>query len=69
MKLTEYRKKRRISQKKLAGKLGVDVTTVSKYENGQILPSLTKMRKIASVTDGDVGIDDFFQKSSGAAAS
>jgi transcriptional regulator with XRE-family HTH domain len=61
MKLVEYRHKANISQAKLADRLGIDVTTVSKYETGSVIPSVYTLRKIYKVTCGAVTMDDFFE--------
>lgn len=63
MKLREYRKQNNMSQQTLADKLGLDVTTISKYENGSIVPSLPNMLKIKKVTGSDVDVEDFYNVS------
>jgi len=52
-----------MSQQTLADKLGLDVTTISKYENGSIVPSLPNMLKIKKVTGSDVDVEDFYNVS------
>ncbi len=59
MKLRAYRKKHHMSQQVVANRLGVDVTTVSKYETQDILPSLIVMFKINKMSDGAVTMEDF----------
>lgn len=49
------RKKRGMSQAELAEKIGVQRPVISKYENGLIEPSLSRLRKIADALS--VGIE------------
>lgn len=48
-KLHEARKRANLTQAQLAEKLGVNRATVSKYENGEISPTIEQLFKIASI--------------------
>jgi len=56
--LKEKRIEKGLSQYELAKLTGVHVTTISKIENGQRLPSLKVAAKLAKVLD--VSLDDLF---------
>ena len=45
--IKEARKIARLTQIKLASRIGINRATVSKYENGEIEPPLFKVREIA----------------------
>lgn len=47
--LHELRKKKRMTQKQLADKLGVTVATVSRYESNTATPPLETLRSISSI--------------------
>lgn len=51
MNLKNIRKKKQITQLKLANSLDVDQSTVSKWEKGKSLPNLTTTKKLAEVLD------------------
>lgn len=59
MTLRDYRKQHQLSQAEVSNRLGVDVTTISKYETGAILPSLPTMMLIKLMTAGVVDMEDF----------
>lgn len=59
MTLKDYRVRHKLSQAEVSQRLGVDVTTVSKYETGSILPSLPTMLLIKLMTNGVVDMEDF----------
>lgn len=59
MNLKEFRTKHSISQQTVADSIGVDVTTVCKYETGDVKPSLSTMYLIQKYTNGEVLIEDF----------
>ena len=50
------RKKRGITQKELAEKLGTKQPSIARIESGQILPSLVFLNKIANYLDTDIRI-------------
>lgn len=47
--IKELRKQQKISQKSLADKLGVSISTVSGYENGQRTPPVETVKKMAAI--------------------
>lgn len=49
--LIEQRKKRNLTQKEIAKKIGVSTAAVSKWERGLCLPELSKFEDIAKVFD------------------
>ncbi len=49
MNLKNIRKLQNLTQLELADKLGVDQTTVSKWENETSFPSIATLKKIADV--------------------
>lgn len=53
-------KRKWISQEEMAERIGVTQTMISRYINGQALPSVLVVRKIAKVLD--CSMDDFFYK-------
>lgn len=59
MKLQTYRSKHNMTQDYVAKKIRKHVTTVSKYETGDIVPSLDAMDRIAKLTEGEVRMSDF----------
>ena len=59
MTLKDYRTRHKLSQAEVSHRIGVDVTTISKYENGAILPSLPAMMLIKLMTAGAVDMEDF----------
>lgn len=50
--LKYYRKKAKLTQKLLALKLGLDTSSIAKYETGQAVPSIDILRKIS----GELGV-------------
>jgi transcriptional regulator with XRE-family HTH domain len=59
MKLRDYRIKLGLSQQMVAESLGVDQSSVSRYEDG-LIPSLDIMRRIDEWSGGRVGPLDFY---------
>ena len=51
MEIRRARKAAKMSQDELAKQIGVNRATLSKYENGQIEPSISQLEKIAEVLD------------------
>ena len=51
MNLSELRKKKNISQEELANALGITQGAVSAYETGRWEPSITTIKKMASILD------------------
>lgn len=60
MKLKDWRKSYKLTQATVAGKLGVMKLTVGRYERGERRPDLVMLKKIHSLTDGQVCAEDFF---------
>lgn len=58
VKLKELRKERGYTQKELAEKIGVDTSSISKYEKGVAVPSFDVVKKTAKVLG--VSIDSLF---------
>lgn len=56
IKLHELRKKRRMTQKQLAARLGVTEATVSRYESNMATPPLDTLRSISSIMN--VSLDE-----------
>lgn len=54
--LHDLRKKKRMTQKQLADKLGVTVATVSRYESNTATPPLDTLRSISSIMN--VSLDE-----------
>lgn len=54
-KIKFYRKNKSISQQKLAVKIGILRTTLSKIENGKLMPSAGLMVKISQVLQEPLG--------------
>lgn len=59
MQLREFRDKNNITQQDVASWVGKDVTTICKYENLDIKPSIVAVSMITKATDGAVTLDDF----------
>lgn len=49
--IKKYRKQKGLTQKDLASKVGVTASTITKYEKGDLEPSLDTIKKIANVLD------------------
>lgn len=60
MTIKELRKRANLSQEELAKKVGVDRTSISKWETQQALPNASKLPKLATALN--CKIDDFFAK-------
>ena len=57
--LTEYRKKKNITQKELGDMIGVSFKTISKWECGKGLPDVSLLDKISEVLE--ISIDDLLK--------
>lgn len=62
VRIKEYRSKLNITQKDLANQLGVAISTVSMYENGERAPSDTVKVKLAEIFGTSVGALFFDEK-------
>jgi len=60
MKIKEIREKVKITQHDLAEKLGIDRSTVSKWESGVALPRAEQLPALATVLQ--CSIDDLYSK-------
>ena len=49
LKIREYRKQQNLTMKELAQEAGMSISYISQVERGEIDPSLSSLRKIASV--------------------
>ena len=49
LKIREYRKQQNLTMKELAREAGMSISYISQVERGEIDPSLSSLRKIASV--------------------
>ncbi len=58
--LKQHRRKLDITQKELANLLGVDATSVTKWETGEALPRADKLPQLAQILD--CKIDDLFDE-------
>lgn len=54
-KLEEMRRRNGMTQAELGKRLGVDQTTVSKWEHGKANPSFSKIPEIAKVLECEIG--------------
>lgn len=52
--LKEARNAKKLTQKEVSGKLGIDHTTISKYENNQSEPDNETLRRLASLYDSSI---------------
>lgn len=59
MKLSELRKKKGISQEKLARELFFPVATIRNWEHGKSIPSVNAIRKMAEIFE--VNVEDIFE--------
>ena len=59
MRLTDYRKLRRLSRAKAAADLKVSQQTVWRWETGRTMPGPVKLRAIAAWSAGAVTANDF----------
>jgi transcriptional regulator with XRE-family HTH domain len=46
--LTETRKTKRVSKYRLSKDTGIRITTITKYERGEIVPSITNAEKLCA---------------------
>lgn len=51
MRIKEARKMKKMTQKELADRIGVDFSVISRYENGTIIPPATRLESIAKILD------------------
>lgn len=58
MDLKTWRKNNRVTQSALADQLGVTILTVSRWETGARQPDFATMRKINTITEGQVTPND-----------
>lgn len=54
--LTEMRKRAKLSQQDLADKLFVSRSTVSRWENGELTPSIVNLKEMAKLYGVSVGL-------------
>lgn len=59
--LLELRSQRGWSQDQLAELIGVTGATVSRYENGGMIPKVPVMQKIVDVFGGEITPNDFYE--------
>lgn len=59
MKLKDWRKRDGITQAQAANRIGVSVTTISRWEAGEVVPRQQQMAAIRKATKGAVGAVDF----------
>lgn len=62
MKLAKFREMTELSQSEVAKRIGVDVSTVSRYETKDIRPSLGVLLKIKKMSGNAVDIEDFIDE-------
>lgn len=62
MKLKDWRKRDGITQAQAANRIGVSVTTVSRWEAGEVVPRQQQMAAIRKATKGAVGAVDFVKQ-------
>jgi transcriptional regulator with XRE-family HTH domain len=53
--LAELRKEQKLSQTKLATKLGTSFSVISRYERGEMTPSIDNAKKLAAILGTTVG--------------
>jgi len=61
MQLKEYRLSKKLSSKEFAERLGVDNSTLFRYETGARFPSREVLVRIKEVTKGKVTANDFVE--------
>lgn len=61
MKLSEYLIKYNINQEDIASALETTQATISRWVNGDFVPSLENMQKIIAFTKGEVTANDFYE--------
>ena len=54
-KITKYREERKLSRDELAARLGVTVSTISRWENGKRIPDIVTFLKLAQVLSVEPG--------------
>ncbi len=59
MTLKEYRVKHGLTQTAIAERVGVNVASICRYENGRV-PAHQVMRKILAETGGKVDLESFY---------
>jgi transcriptional regulator with XRE-family HTH domain len=61
MKLLEYRKKEKKTQKEMAALLGVSLIVYCSWEYGLRYPTRNNMKNIVEKTNGEVQPNDFYE--------
>lgn len=64
MTLKELRQSKNMSQKDLANAIGVDVSVISRYESGKVIPPAKRMAQILSVLQLESGEQFFIEQDS-----
>lgn len=64
MKLNEYLKTNKISNREFAKMIGVHEFSIPRYRKGRSIPSLSTLVKIREATNGQVDAEDFLQPDS-----
>lgn len=59
MTLSEYLTQQKMSQRQIAGALGVHPAQVTRWTKGTLLPSLEMVARIEAATGGQVRADDW----------
>ena len=54
LRLTELRKKRKLTQEAIAGKLGFNKATISAYERGVTMPSVETLKDLAVIYNSSI---------------
>lgn len=62
MKLKDWRKREIMTQAQAASRIGVSVTTISRWESGEVVPRQKQMAAIRRATRGAVGAVDFVRQ-------
>ncbi len=64
MKIGEYRKQEGLTLQGMGLKIGVTEGSMSRYENGERIPTREILQRIREVTDGAVQPNDFYDSPS-----
>lgn len=62
MKLRDWRKRECMTQAQAANRIGVSVTTISRWEAGEVVPRQQQLAAIRKATRGAVGAVDFVKQ-------
>lgn len=62
MKLKDWRKRECMTQAQAANRIGVSVTTISRWEAGEVVPRQQQLAAIRKTTKGAVGAVDFVKQ-------